>query len=137
MKKKISVYVASPYGHDDRHVILKRYGQTSSATARIIEKCPQFFPYSPIVNSHHLQRFLSKPKTFDWVEYDLAGLHFFDIMLVLMLDEWKTSAGVAREIKKAEELEMPILYSKYLEVEKVLAEYLKSLPVDEGFPEEW
>ena len=136
-KRELTVFISGPYGDDNSHAVKnKRYGQHSSATAEVFVKFRGiFFPYSPIVSTHNMQRFVrvKTVKTEDWYEYAEHIVRLSDIMLVLMLDGWEQSEGVKREVKLAEEMGIPILYAKFLEVEQVLREYLKQ-NVGDDFP---
>ena len=133
--ERIIAYIAGPYGHESQAVVNQRYGQHSSATARIFENVPEVDPYSPISWTHNLQRFLSRRKVPDevWYEFDERFLRrFADVVLVLMLDGWERSVGVKREVKLAEKLGIPVLYAKLVDVEDVLREYLKNVGGEAG-----
>lgn len=101
MSSKKLIYLASPYSHDDPHVIERRVRQVQAAAARLIELGHLIF--SPIVHSHPIadQVSFSPVNTADklsgWMEYDRAMIDKADELWVLELDGWAQSRGVEAE----------------------------------------
>lgn len=67
--------------------------------------------YSPIAHNHPIACLISLPRTWDWWKvFDEHILSKCDSLMVLMLDGWDTSIGVAAEIDLARTLNLPISF---------------------------
>lgn len=65
--------------------------------------------FSPISHTHPIAVAGGLPLDWDyWQEYDRAILSACGKMIVLMLDGWKESKGIAAEIVLAKELGIPV-----------------------------
>lgn len=112
MKK---IYLAGPYSHDSKLVKLKRFLDLNVKSAELMEK--GFLVFSPISHSHPISTWVSKENkmSYDfWLTQDFWILEMCDELHVLCLDGWLESKGVAAEIKKAEELNIPIVHHYYI-----------------------
>jgi hypothetical protein len=95
-------YIGQPYSHKDPEVREQRF--------KIALKVLQYFIsinepcFSPIVQTHHLE---SKPSNY-WMTTDLALLRLCDKLLVLKIEGWEKSVGLAKEIEEAKKIGMPI-----------------------------
>jgi hypothetical protein len=72
--------------------------------------------FSPIAHSHRISDFLPEGRRLDhefWMEQDLRILGSCGLLVVLMLDGWSVSRGVAREIAHAREHGIPIIYQEW------------------------
>lgn len=102
------IYLASPYSSNEQSVREYRYRMALEFTSAHLTHGRTIF--SPIVNGvslsgtgNHLWGFVH------WKDYDLSFLKYWATKLwVLCLDGWKESEGVQREIRMAEELNLPI-----------------------------
>ena len=104
----LNTYVSSPYGDDlPEDVRAGRYDAAMHACGRLITDGVR--AYSPIVHVHHMAMAGYKPPN-GWYGYDLAMVGLFDMMLVLMIDGWDESRGVALEIVRMESFGKPVLY---------------------------
>jgi nucleoside 2-deoxyribosyltransferase len=102
------IYLASPYSHPDSAVREQRFRMACLATSRLIAAGHVVF--SPIVHGHPLVHYgLSTAWSF-WERCDREHLKRCDEVVVLMLDGWRESVGVAAEIRIAEELGKPVRY---------------------------
>lgn len=126
MKKLI--YLASPYSHKDPLIVLKRVGDTSWATAKLIENGHLIF--SPICHSHHMAHLVkfdplnhAPDKLTGWMAYDFAFIEKADEVWVLMQDGWKDSHGIAAEIAHAQQCSTPIRYVSFPDLEVLNEEY--------------
>jgi hypothetical protein len=69
--------------------------------------------FCPIAHSHPIEVIGMGGKIMDgdfWLEQDFALLKHASELIVFKMDGWEQSSGVAREIKFAEEFDIPIRY---------------------------
>jgi nucleoside 2-deoxyribosyltransferase len=102
------IYLASPYSHPDRDERERRFTAACYATVLLIQAGHVVF--SPIVHGHPLVRHGLPTDWPFWERIDRDHLERCDEVVVLMLDGWKESIGVAAEIRIAEELGKPVRY---------------------------
>lgn len=92
------IYLASPYSHPDKAVELRRYDETVRALAHL---CLLGLPvFSPIAMCHEAATRHGLPTDAKW--WEDFNAHFMarsDACVVLMIDGWRESKGVAHEIK--------------------------------------
>lgn len=102
------IYLASPYSHPDPSVREERFHAVCRTTAALLRAGQVVF--SPIVYNHPLVAF-ALPTTWEfWERIDRAYLERCEVLMVLMLDGWKESAGVQAEIRIAREIGLSISY---------------------------
>ena len=92
-----SWYIASPYSHDDPVIVRERVAAAKRVEAFMAETYGCTTVYVPIANTTEQQKRGVKPKK-GWYLYDFDRLNTADRLIVLMLDEWEDSIGVALEI---------------------------------------
>lgn len=103
------IYLASPYSHPDLNIMHQRYVQTMKHTAKLLFQGKHVF--SPIVHCHELARWFNLPTEYNfWLEYNQHMLARADELLVLCLEGWSESKGVAGEIEFARVLNIPVEY---------------------------
>lgn len=110
------IYLASPYSHPDPAVREHRYRAASQATAALLHA--DLVVFSPIAHSHALVEYGLPTGWAFWEHFDRAHLERCDLLVVLMLEGWKTSVGVQAEIGLAREMGKPV---SYLEAESLQA----------------
>jgi len=99
------VYVAGPYSADNVITVLANMRRGIWASAGILRA--GFAPFCPWLDyQFSLQAHVSLA---DYYEYGLAWLEVSDVVYVL--DGWENSAGTLAELKRARELEIPIVHS--------------------------
>ena len=104
---KTLVYLATPYSHLDPNVMHERFEAVNAVAARLMYDGLHVF--SPISHTHPIALAGDLPRGWEfWQEYDRAILSVCSKMIVLMLDGWETSKGVAGEMAIAKELVIPI-----------------------------
>jgi hypothetical protein len=110
MKKKIKVYIASPYTKGDVAVNVRK---SMDAFYTLSKK--GFVPFSPIAMSHFIH--MIYPLKYDyWLEeWDYEWVVSCDCLLRLEGESY----GADEEIKKANEYNIPIFYS----IERLLEYY--------------
>lgn len=102
------IYLACPYSHTDATVREQRFEAVCAAAALLIREGHQVF--APVVHGHPLTRF-GLPTGWDfWEPHVRQHLERCHEVLVLTLDGWDQSVGVAAEITIAQSLGKPIWY---------------------------
>lgn len=89
----------------------KRFEVACKATAKLMGQGKAVF--SPIAHSHPLADHMAHELRTDfdfWMTQDLPILRYAKELNVLMLDGWKESRGVTREIAYAESVGVPVRY---------------------------
>ena len=100
-------YLASPYHHNNPRIMQIRYEQACEATADLIKSGEVIF--SPIAHNHWLAIIYDMPRDHQfWLDYNLAILRRCDVLLILTLEGWKESRGIAAESTFAAQHHIPI-----------------------------
>ena len=102
------IYLASPYSHPDSEVREQRFQEVCFAAARLL--VAGYAVFSPIVHGHPLVGCGLPIDWPFWERFDRDHLLRCDEVVVLMLDGWRESVGVAAEIQIAGELGKPVRY---------------------------
>lgn len=103
------VYLASPYTHPDEKVRAGRYLAACAAAARLMREGRVVF--SPIAHSHSVELYFDAPENGAfWERQDRPFLELCSGMVVLRLQGWEQSKGVAHEIARAHERGIPVEY---------------------------
>lgn len=99
-------YLASPYSHPDPVVRVARFDAACRVAARLMRAGEPVF--SPIAHSHPIERHFDAIQDFEfWMKQDLPLLAAAGRLIVLRLDGWDLSRGVARELEFARERGIP------------------------------
>ena len=103
------IYLASPYTHSDPAVMQKRYEEALEAVV-LLSNAETV--YSPIVHFHNAALAFDMPKdaTF-WRKQNVDMLEVADNLIILTLDDWHKSVGVAFEQGYALGLKKPIYFN--------------------------
>ncbi len=102
------IYLASPYSHSDANIREQRFFDVCRMTVTLMQQGHVVF--APIVHGHPLVGHgLPTDWTF-WERFDREHLRRCDELMVLRLDGWRESVGVAAEIRIAAELGKPVQY---------------------------
>lgn len=102
-------YLASPYTHEDSAVRQKRYEYARHATAQLLLE--RRWIYSPIVHCHDLALTHELPYEFEfWWAYNRAMLSAAKGLIILRIDGYDTSKGIAQEKAYAEANHIPWSY---------------------------
>ncbi len=102
------IYLASPYSHNDSTVREHRYREACRAVVHLLRQGCMVF--SPVVHSHPLVAFGLPSDWAFWERVDREHLKRCDDVVVLTLDGWQESVGLAAEIRIATELGKPFRY---------------------------
>lgn len=90
----------------------KRYKEVMHLTARLI--IDGYITFSPVVHCHEMANVYYLPSDWEfWANYCLFFLEHSSHLVVLELDGWETSVGVAQEVAVAQQLDIPITYIKH------------------------
>ncbi len=101
-------YLAAPYSHSDKAIVEKRIETICKVDAMLMKK--GIFTVSPLMK-HFILPHADLPSDYSfWKNYSDALLVGVDGMIVIMIDGWDTSIGVAGELELAADLGIPIRY---------------------------
>lgn len=103
-------YLASPYSHPNPIIRNQRFDAACKAAAKLMQA--GYVVFSPIAHSHPIeQHFGGQIESFDfWMKQDLAVLAASCRLMVLTLDGWEQSRGVAAELEYARKNAIPISF---------------------------
>ena len=90
------VYVACPYSHPDPAVLEERFQAANRAAAKLIDEGNVVF--SPISMSHPIAEIAGNHLSPAWYDFDDAFIPHCTSIVVLTVDGWDRSRGVAHEI---------------------------------------
>ncbi len=103
-------YLASPYSHADQSVVEDRFRAVCRVSAMLMSVGVQLF--SPIAHTHPIALYHELPAAWEfWSHQDFGMLRYAEKLLVLKLDGWEQSKGIAAEIGFAEALGIPVRYA--------------------------
>ena len=86
-------YLASPYSSSDPSVVQRRFEETRSAAAWLLER--RIWVCSPIVHCHDLAQVHKFPTDAAfWYSYNAAMIGRADLLYILAIDGWRTSKGI-------------------------------------------
>ncbi len=102
------IYLASPYSHDDPAIREQRFHAVCRETAELMRRGNVVF--SPIVHGHPLVGHGLPTDWPFWERFDREHLRRCNELVVLTLDGWRESVGVAAEIRIASDLGKPVRY---------------------------
>lgn len=109
-----SPYTKYPYGRRAAHDNICKY------TAWLLEH--GVFVFSPIVNSHHVCEYVSKENMLShdfWLNVDFKYIKNSRGLIVVKMEGWQDSFGIGEEIKYANELGLPVIYTNFMELPKI------------------
>jgi len=102
------IYLASPFTHENTNVEHHRFIQAEVITALILKN--NFNVFSPIVHCYEIAKKFKLPSDFTfWAIYDEAMLKRCTHVVILDIEGWEISKGVANEKRLAEKYNIPIL----------------------------
>ena len=103
------VYLATPYTHEDKAVEEWRFKMVNAKAAELMSQ--GLIIFSPISHTHPIALAGDLPVHWEfWETFDKVFLNHSYKLMVLMLDGWKQSRGVAAEIEMATKLGLEIEY---------------------------
>ena len=99
-------YLAAPYTHSDSNVMADRVQRLNAVATEMMREGK--FIFNPLSHSDPL----SSPDIPEsaWYALDLRILSHCDEIIVVMLDGWRESVGVAKEIAFAKQNSIPLSY---------------------------
>lgn len=106
---RVLTYLACPYSHHDRAVRVARFEAANRAAAALMQAGHRVF--SPISHTHPIAEAGDLPLGWDyWEAFDRAYLSISARVVVLRIDGWDQSKGVAAELRIAAEAGLPVEY---------------------------
>lgn len=109
------IYLASPYSHPNPAVRELRYELARLATAKLLKNGTAVF--SPIVYGRSMEKMIGTDYL-SWKPLNDAMLAASAEMLILKIDGWDTSKGLAYEALYAKQLGIPIVYMEPPEIRR-------------------
>lgn len=100
-------FLASPYSHSEADVREQRYCEAITATKWLLDN--GWHVYSPIVSTHRVAD-ESRMTYHSWALFNYHMIDACDYVVVLCINGWIQSIGVAEEIKYAHAGHKPVLY---------------------------
>jgi hypothetical protein len=102
-------YLASPYTHSDPEVVLSRYDDTLLAVSTLARL--NIHVISPIILWHQAAITHSLPTSHHfWQSFNESLLTRCSSLILLQLDGWQSSAGIAHELNFAAAHQLPITH---------------------------
>ena len=108
-------YLASPYSHKEREVMLHRADVVTKAAVDLLQQ--GIFVFAPIAYNAPWEKYRLPGNWGFWQEFDKAFVSRMDAVVVLQIDGWDISEGVTAEIKFAEENNIPVYYLSLEQIE--------------------
>ena len=103
------IYLASPYSHPSAEIVFERVKKTEEALGYLVRNGEHV--WSPIIQYHAVAVDYSLPTDAAfWWNINRDFIRRCDEVLVLQLQDWEHSKGVAMELELAQFLEVPIHY---------------------------
>jgi hypothetical protein len=98
----VKLYLACPYSHPDPEVEAARFEAANVAAGALMKRGDLVF--SPISHSHPIHLAHGLPGDFGfWKAFDVWMIGACEAVVVLLLDGWQQSKGIAAEIALARE----------------------------------
>ena len=103
------IYLATPYSHHSHAVMLARFEQACRIAGRLMEQ--GMIVFSPIAHTHSIAVHCGLPRGWIyWQRYDRVMIGAATKVLVVKMEGWEESKGIAGEIAIANELGIPVEY---------------------------
>lgn len=103
------IYLASPYTHESQLQREQRALAAAKAAANLARL--GLVVFSPIAHSHPMAVHGQLPGTWEfWEKFDRWFIERCDRLVVLTIDGWQQSKGIAAELALAEQFKKPISY---------------------------
>lgn len=109
-------YFSHPYSHPDPKVVQHRVALLEQCFSHVVLEFNGIVPFSPVLNTTEILRKLrieSPPE--GWYAFDLVHIKRLnrfkgDRLIVIQMEDWESSLGVALEVATAEALGIPVSY---------------------------
>lgn len=109
-------YLAAPYSHVDYEIRNLRYKETMKCAIWLFKQ--RIWAYAPVLHWHEASLTHNLPSTFDfWWPHNQVMLFQSSRLLILALDGWQDSRGIAEETTYAHTLCKPINFIRPLAYE--------------------
>jgi nucleoside 2-deoxyribosyltransferase len=109
MNEKKLIYLASPYSHEIASFREGRFQEACQAAGRLMEA--GFFVFSPIAMTHPICVKCKHPFGFEFYkEFDHLMIDRCDALVILQIDGWSSSVGIAAETEYARKTKKDVYY---------------------------
>lgn len=95
-------YIASPYTHSDSKVQAQRVSDVAKVVKHIALEWKGIVPFSPVLYTSTLVCDGMQDVPGGWYHFDLSFLRKADVLMILELEGWESSIGIAIEKAFAE-----------------------------------
>lgn len=101
------VFLSSPFSHPNNAIREDRVTAAGNACAWLYRQ--DYLPMSPIAHWHRIaQRNKLPTEAMAWTEWNRQWVYASDAVVVLELNGWRDSQGIAMEVAWANENETPV-----------------------------
>jgi len=109
------IYLACPYTHDNQHVMERRVWEATKKAAQLADEPLIETVYSPVTMTHPMAAMMNEHDHNWWMRFNKPFLDMCDAMVILNLDGWEDSKGIAWETDYMEEQGKPVLHTDFLD----------------------
>ena len=110
------IYLASPYTHEDAGVMEMRFEMACTQAVEMMGA--GMIVFSPIAHCHPLSDWHDLPGDWEyWQRFDEAILKACGKLVVLKLDGYEHSAGIAAEVMIAKRLGIPVEWWEFGDIQ--------------------
>lgn len=102
------IYISAPYNHEHKQVVIQRIEAVYRKFAELMMKGE--IPVTPLMAHAVIEKHPVPSSSEFWEEYSITLLSKCSRMVVLKLDGWDISTGVAYEISYATRNNIEIVY---------------------------
>jgi len=111
----MKIYLASPYTHQDPEVVNARVTAINAHAALLMSQ--GHIVFSPISHSHYIAIENNLPTTFEfWRKQNHEFIVWCNFVMVLRLDGWEESKGIADEIRYAKSINKVVVNDNWEEM---------------------
>lgn len=113
------IYLLSPFTHENYDIQYRRYASALDATIKLKQR--GLLVFSPIVYTYWPYVYGGFPPEFNfWSRLDLTFIRYWcTVGVVLQIDGWDVSRGIAAEVEELAELQLPCYYLTPYEIQKL------------------
>jgi len=111
--KRIRVYVAGMYSADNVLDVLRNIGRGQKICAHLFKL--GFAPFCPWHDRSYVMEYPDYPFTVEeFYDFSIAWLEVCEVVYMSEKDwpNWQSSVGIGKELKRADEIKIPVFYNE-------------------------
>ena len=113
----MKIYLAAPYTTKDKDILNARVKAINAHAAHLMRPGQGHIVFSPISHSHYIAIENDLPTTFEfWQRQNREFIVWCDVVMVLRLNGWQESKGVADEIRYAKLIDKKVVNDEWEEM---------------------